>query len=145
MANQNISINMIYSETKCEEEGCNTRASFGTEDGVALFCSSHKREGMRACFRAEVRRPLFCSEYIETKCEEEGYNTRGSFGTEDGVALYCNTHKREGMKNVVCKMCEEEGCNIRASFGTEKGKPKYCNTHKREGMRACSEHKREDM
>ena len=48
-------------------------------------------------------------------------------------ALYCATHKKEGMVNVIDKTCLE--CNKRPSFNKEgETKALYCATHKKEGM-----------
>ena len=49
--------------------------------------------------------------------------------------IYCATHKKEGMVNVINKRCLSEGCKIRPSFNTE-GQLRgiYCATHKKEGM-----------
>ena len=49
--------------------------------------------------------------------------------------MYCATHKKEGMVDVIIKNCKEPGCKTRASYNNEGEKTgMYCATHKKEGM-----------
>ena len=58
------------------------------------------------------------------------YNKEGST-----KALYCFTHKLEGMIDVKNKTCIYEGCKIQPNYNNEGSiKALYCSTHKLEGM-----------
>ena len=50
-------------------------------------------------------------------------------------AIYCSTHKKDGMIDVKSKKCIQEGCIVKPCFNwdTEKD-PIYCSTHKKDGM-----------
>ena len=69
---------------------------------------------------------------IRKKClecnKQPSYNVQG-----ETKALYCSTHKKEGMIDVKHKTCLE--CNKLPSFNVEgETKALYCMTHKKEGM-----------
>ena len=67
-------------------------------------------------------------------CKENGCKIRPSFNNEgEKKALYCATHKKEGMVDVKSKTCIE--CNKRPSYNKEgDSTPLYCVAHKKEGM-----------
>ena len=69
-------------------------------------------------------------------CIHEGCKVQPAFNKEgETKALYCFTHKLEGMVNVKGKMCIHEGCKVRPAFNKEgETKALYCSTHKLEGM-----------
>jgi len=67
-------------------------------------------------------------------CLHDGCKTRPSYNLEGEKPLYCATHKKEGMIDVINKKCLHEGCKTRPSYGKEGEKPLYCSTHKKEGM-----------
>jgi len=67
-------------------------------------------------------------------CKETGCKIRPFFNIEgDKKALYCATHKKEGMVDVKNKRCLE--CNKGPSYNKEGEKiALFCGTHKKEGM-----------
>ncbi len=69
-------------------------------------------------------------------CKESGCLIRPFFYLKgDKKGLYCSTHKKEGMVNVVSPTCQHEDCDKQPVFNL-KGEKKglYCSTHKKEGM-----------
>jgi uncharacterized alkaline shock family protein YloU len=70
------------------------------------------------------------------KCIHKGCNVKPCFNKEgEKKALYCSSHKLEGMINIKSKRCIHEGCKIRSTFNKEgETKPLYCLKHKLEGM-----------
>jgi very-short-patch-repair endonuclease len=109
---------------RCEEEGCDTRPSYGIDCGKPTHCSTHgKIRGMK--------------DVVSTRCEEEGCDTLPSYGIERWKPTHCSTHgKLRGLKNVVSTRCEEEGCDTFSSYGIERWKPTHCSTHgKLRGMK----------
>ena len=69
-------------------------------------------------------------------CNHDECEKRSSFNIEGKInALYCVTHKLNGMINVNSKTCSQNGCKKRPSFNT-KGQKKavYCVAHKLDGM-----------
>jgi hypothetical protein len=69
-------------------------------------------------------------------CKENGCTKRPSFNVEgETKRLYCATHKKEGMVDVINKTCLFEGCTKQPVFNVEgETKGLYCATHKKEGM-----------
>ena len=67
-------------------------------------------------------------------CNEKGCNIRPTFNKEgETTALYCSTHKKDGMVNVISKTCLE--CKKRPVFNKEgETTALYCSTHKKDGM-----------
>jgi len=67
-------------------------------------------------------------------CKENGCNIRPIYNNEgETKALYCSTHKKEGMVNVISKTCIE--CKKIPTFNVkDETKALYCSTHKKEGM-----------
>jgi len=69
-------------------------------------------------------------------CKEQGCKIRPVFNVEGHTkALYCFSHKKEGMVDVKSKTCLNEGCKIRPNFNVEgETKALYCFAHKKDGM-----------
>jgi hypothetical protein len=69
-------------------------------------------------------------------CIQDGCKTHPTFNIEGQTkALYCSTHKKEGMINVISKTCIHDGCKVIPIFNIEgQTKALYCSTHKKEGM-----------
>ena len=69
-------------------------------------------------------------------CICEGCKIRPVYNKEGNTeALYCATHKLEGMVDVKSKTCICEGCKVQPHYNMEGNtKPLYCATHKLEGM-----------
>jgi len=136
-----------------------TKASFNMEGQKALYCVSHKLEGMvnvkdRLCIHADCKVrptfnsdgetiPLYCSEHklegminvkdkscIHPDCKViPNYNIEGSL-----KALYCSEHKLEDMINVKCKYCIYPNCKVIPTYNIEGNKPLYCLRHKMDYM-----------
>jgi hypothetical protein len=70
------------------------------------------------------------------KCIHPDCNKRPNFNFEgEKSALYCNSHKKEGMIDINNKRCIHPDCNKHPIFNFEGEKEKlYCNSHKKEGM-----------
>ena len=68
---------------------------------------------------------------IHPNCKvQPGYNAEG-----ETKALYCATHKLDGMVDVKAKTCIYPNCKTRPSYNAEgEAKALYCATHKLEGM-----------
>jgi len=69
-------------------------------------------------------------------CIYDGCKKQPSFNIEGQTkALYCATHKKEGMIDVKNKSCIHDGCNRRPNYNF-KGYPRaiYCATHKKDEM-----------
>jgi len=69
-------------------------------------------------------------------CKENGCNIIPVFNKEgETKALYCLTHKKDGMVDVKNKACLTEGCKKQPAFN-KKGETRalYCSAHKKEGM-----------
>ena len=73
---------------------------------------------------------------MPSKCKFKGCNKQSAYNTLGKTKpLYCNSHREEGMINVINKRCIFEGCNKQASFNTLVEKSGlYCNSHKEDGM-----------
>ena len=73
---------------------------------------------------------------IHKTCIHEGCKIIPSYTNEGSTkALYCSTHKLEGMINIISSTCIHEGCKIQPVFNKEGStKALYCSTHKLEGM-----------
>jgi hypothetical protein len=71
---------------------------------------------------------------IDKMCKENGCKKRPAFNEEGSQkALYCSTHKKEGMINVISKTCIHEGCKKQPAFNEEGSQTAlYCSTHKKE-------------
>ena len=69
-------------------------------------------------------------------CIHEGCKIRPSYNKKGTTkALYCSTHKLEGMVDVISHKCIHDGCKIRPTYNEEgTTKPLYCSTHKLEEM-----------
>ena len=67
-------------------------------------------------------------------CKFEGCDKRANFNKEgETTALYCYTHKKDGMVDVISKTCLE--CKKIPNFNKEgETTALYCSTHKKEGM-----------
>ena len=80
------------------------------------------------------------------RCCEKGCKTRPTYNFEGKKPLYCNSHKKEGMIDVIHERCCEEGCKIIPTYNFEGKKPLYCSSHKQKGMidvlnkRCCVKH-----
>ena len=78
----------------------------------------------------------FKKKYYYKKCIEDGCNKIPYFNIEtETKGLYCVSHKKANMVNVISKKCIEDGCNIIPSFNIEtETKGLYCGLHKKANM-----------
>jgi hypothetical protein len=106
--------------TKCLEETCMVRPSFGFEFGSAKYCVDHKSSDM--------------IDVISKRCEVDNCNIQASFNLKGLMAKYCSTHKDDSMTNVKATECDYIGCSIQASFANEGNSAKYCFVHKADSM-----------
>jgi hypothetical protein len=107
----------------CIREGCKVRPNYNKEgEKNALFCSTHKQDGM-----VDVKHKM---------CIREGCKVRPNYNKEgEKNALFCSTHKQDGMVNVKSKKCIHPNCKIISNYNTEsETKVLYCATHRLEGM-----------
>jgi hypothetical protein len=139
----------------CKVNGCCIKPYFNIEGELkALFCASHKKEGMvnvisKTCLECKKQpnynkegeaKALYCTSHkkegmvnvISKTCLEckkiPKYNKEG-----EPNALYCTSHKKEGMVNVISKTCLE--CKKQPNYNKEgEAKALYCTSHKKEGM-----------
>jgi hypothetical protein len=101
----------------CEHDGCQTRAGYSFKGQPARFCAAHKIPGM-------------CGRYtcIAEDCKVyASYNVPG-----ETTAIYCATHKLDGMINLRIKRCHSVGCGKCASFGHTT--LQFCKAHAEDGM-----------
>lgn len=70
------------------------------------------------------------------QCDEPDCTTRPLYNTDGEVkALYCRSHKKTGMVNVLTRTCHKSGCKIIPIFNFEGStQGLYCNTHKEQDM-----------
>ena len=69
-----------------------------------------------------------------TICKHVDCNKQACYAYHGNKAVYCATHRLEGMIYVINKHCKQDECNKIASFGFDKNKALYCKTHRVEGM-----------
>ena len=69
-------------------------------------------------------------------CKSEGCKTSPIYNVEgETKALYCSTHRLDGMVNVISKTCKSEGCKTIPIYNVEgETKRLYCLTHRLDGM-----------
>lgn len=77
-----------------------------------------------------------CIKHMEIHrwCRESGCEKRANFGYEWKKSLYCASHKRNDMIDVIHKKCVIADCGLMPYFGYEIGKADYCSKHKLDGM-----------
>jgi hypothetical protein len=70
------------------------------------------------------------------RCSEIGCKKRPTFNFEgQSKAIYCATHKKDGMIDIKNVRCSEIGCKKSPAFNFEgQSKAIYCATHKKDGM-----------
>ena len=85
----------------CIIKGCKVRPAYNKEgEKTALFCSSHKLEGM--------------VNVISKTCIHEGCKVIPVYNKEgQTTALFCSSHKLEGMVDVKSKTCKSSWCFTR--------------------------------
>jgi hypothetical protein len=140
----------------CQETGCQKRCSFNFKGKTAIYCGTHKKQGM--------------IDVHHKSCEEIDCKLRAGFNFKGNPAIYCAQHKKENMVNVNDKSCKD--CERLPSYNFKGKPPIYCTLHKKENMICikvklcienncekqpnfnfknekrgiyCSQHKKEDM
>jgi len=144
----------------CVFNGCGKRSGYSYAGQSALYCKSHKLEGMidvihkkcefsgcetRACYNyIGMKSGVYCKRHklenmedvTSQNCIHTDCVTRACYNYEHlTTPLYCVTHKLENMVDIRSQQCEYEGCTTQPiyNYETEK-KPKYCKMHKLTGM-----------
>lgn len=104
--------------TPCQHEGCSIRAGYSFKGQPPRFCATHKLPGM-------------CGRYT---CTADGCKVSASYNAPgETLALYCASHRLDGMVNIRRQRCQYPGCETTPSFGhTTKV---FCKAHAEEGMR----------
>ena len=104
----------VISKT-CVEDGCKKQPAFGTEKGVSLYCSEHKKDGM--------------FDVISKTCVEDGCKIRPYYGTHLTSIIHCTTHRNKETEWKVTK-CKNLKCR-RISTHSETGSRPflYCDNH----------------
>jgi hypothetical protein len=101
-----------------------------TEDFICSPCKTVRiKKDKRICIEVGIKKDKrIC---IEVGCTKSAcYNKEG-----ETKRLYCASHKKEGMVNVVSKTCIEIGCKVRPTYNKEgEKKALYCSKHKKEDM-----------
>jgi hypothetical protein len=119
-----------------KEKQCDGRKAFGYfEEGVKLYCTSHKLKGM---FNLTVN---YCKTCIDIRSKDKTYKiVQANIGSEWHKPERCAKHKLEGDFHVMgtrCKHIFENGeqCKDVATVGVAGVKRKeYCSDHTLEGM-----------
>jgi hypothetical protein len=104
----------------CKADGCSKQASYGSEGGKCLYCTTHKLSG-----HVHLR---------SRRCAAPGCTKHPSFGDKGLIATFCKDHKPDDYASVTPYKCQAAGCTKQAHYG-ERGSKKR--TH-------CAEHKLED-
>jgi hypothetical protein len=144
----------------CRTSGCKIRPVFNIEGEKALFCFSHKSEGMvnvkhKKCIHPDCKKQpvfniegefnaLYCASHKlegmvdvkHKKCIHPNCKIIPAFNLKgESNALYCSSHKLEGMVDVKHKTCIHPDCKIRPNYNIEgESNALYCSSHKLEGM-----------
>ena len=96
------SVRMTKKSRICTVGECIKHASFGI-DKKALYCSSHKSDGMEG------------TNY--SRCGVSGCKTKPYYGfPEDTKATRCVDHKDESMEDIVSRRCGVDGCKTRPTL-----------------------------
>jgi hypothetical protein len=79
---------------------------------------------------------MLCIPCNKNKCIEPNCNKRSNYNFEgEKRGIYCVSHKKDGMINVISKTCEEPNCKKQPAYNFENEKTAiYCNSHKKDGM-----------
>jgi hypothetical protein len=104
----------------CEFETCRKYANYGEYHSKPIRCKEHKEE----------------YKLVSQICVHDGCKTQPVYNVEgETTALYCFTHKLEGMVDVKHKKCVHPDCKTRPHYNIEgETTALYCFTHKLEGM-----------
>lgn len=68
-------------------------------------------------------------------CQELNCEKNPNYGFNGMKAIYCSTHKKDGMIDIRHKKCKYDSCNTRPTYNYKNEKiPIYCNLHKKIDM-----------
>ena len=104
----------------CDFETCRKYANYGAYHSNPTKCNEHKGE----------------YKLVSQICIEVGCKTRPTYNLEgESKALYCVSHKLDGMVDIKHKTCIYSGCKIQPAYNLEgEAKALYCVSHKLDGM-----------
>src|SRR3989338_6074419 len=101
----------------CQSQNCMKRSSFGYANKLAMFCVSHKLEGM-----IDVK---------SKRCQFPGCITQPTYGEIGSkLAIFCVSHKLESMIDVKHKRCQFPGCITQPNYGLYHSPSITCAKHK---------------
>ena len=141
----------------CFQDGCKKQPYYNKEGLKALYCGTHKLEGMvnvislrciqdgckkQPIYNKQGDKPLYCvthkmNDMVDVKnkrCIQDGCKKQPAFGKEGEKALYCVLHKLEGMVDVKHVTCIHDGCKKQPIYNKQGEKALYCGIHKLDGM-----------
>ena len=104
----------------CDFETCRKYANYGAHHSKPTRCKEHKGE----------------YQLVSKICIEVGCKIRPTYNLEgESKALYCVSHKLDGMVDIKHKTCIYSGCKIQPAYNLEgEAKALYCVSHKLDGM-----------
>lgn len=104
----------------CEFETCRKQASYGEFYNKPLRCKEHKED----------------YKLVSQLCREENCKNYPTYNYENETKpVFCFSHKKSNMMNIITNTCIENNCKIIPVFNFEGEKTAiYCNKHKTHGM-----------
>ena len=104
---------------------CDNPAEYGIDRSHIHYCRNHSAAGMIHFTHVN---------HLKKYCQL--CNTRSTYGIPGSkIALYCVSHKQEGMVDIKSKRCAHPGCDTRPTYNIPGSKiALYCSSHKQDGM-----------
>ena len=100
-------------QPRCNQDGCDTYASYGLLDGKPIRCIKHHD-------------PTVHIDRKNTKCDQTGCGKRASFGLSGGKRIRCGSH-REDYVYIGTKLRQHtDGCSPYPSDGAKFEWPAFC-------------------
>ena len=115
-------VNLLKKKT-CTHPGCQTRASFGPNNGIVDTCATHVKPGY--------------VDLVSKRCARDGCDKQPVFGPKGGTkrdAIACSEHKEMDHIDLKNNRCSHNGCDIQSTFGLPGFPPSRCWEHRRPGM-----------
>ena len=138
---------------ECKEVGCKIVPSYGFEDGIAEYCTSHIKKDMiqlyQKCINEDCKKRArynlegetgsrYCLKHktvemvdnYKDKCIEYDCGENADFNIKYiKKGIYCSLHKKDNMCSNKVIICKKEECIIAAYFGTREDQKIYCSSH----------------
>lgn len=129
---------MNVKHRKCQHEGCNIIPCYNYEgETKAIYCTTHKLNDMTNVVSKKCQHEeCYKLPNYNKKCQHEGCNTQPNYNYKgETKAIYCSSHKLDGMMDIKNKKCQYEECNTIPVYNYEgETKAIYCIIHKLNGM-----------